>query len=259
MRVSFVRHLLSLAALALAILLRAALDPILGAEFPLVTLFGAVAAAVWLSGPGPALAVALAGYAASAFLFMLPRGTIGFPSSAHATGLAAHLFTSGVIIVLGERMRRTQDRARDEREAMRVTLQSIGDAVITTDVEGRITFLNAVAEATTGWTQADASGKPLDAIFRIVNEDTRAPVENPAHRALREGVVVLVALTIAPFATGLFGAFYLAAALLLGGIFLILAIRLARAPSRPAALRLYLSSLAYLALLFTAMAIDRAV
>jgi heme o synthase len=69
---------------------------------------------------------------------------------------------------------------------------------------------------------------------------------------------VLVAFTVMPVATGLFGGIYLAAALLLGAGFLGLAIRLARSPSRPAALRLYLSSLAYLALLFTAMAVDRA-
>ncbi|HXH83819.1 MAG TPA: heme o synthase [Candidatus Tectomicrobia bacterium] len=70
--------------------------------------------------------------------------------------------------------------------------------------------------------------------------------------------VVLVAFTLAPVATGLFGATYLAAALALGAGFLGLAVRLQRSPSRPAALRLYLSSLAYLALLFCAMAVDRA-
>src|SRR5688572_12543620 len=69
---------------------------------------------------------------------------------------------------------------------------------------------------------------------------------------------LLVALTIAPVLTGLFGGIYLASALVLGGVFLALAIRLVRSPSRPAALRLYLSSLAYLALLFVAMAVDRA-
>ena len=61
-----------------------------------------------------------------------------------------------------------------------------------------------------------------------------------------------------PSRPGLFGGIYLAAALVLGGVFLALAVKLVRSPSRPAALRLYLSSLAYLALLFTAMAIDRA-
>jgi heme o synthase len=70
---------------------------------------------------------------------------------------------------------------------------------------------------------------------------------------------VLALFTIVPVATGLFGGIYLAAALVLGAGFLGLAIRLARHPSRPAALRLYLSSLAYLALLFSAMAIDRAI
>jgi protoheme IX farnesyltransferase len=69
---------------------------------------------------------------------------------------------------------------------------------------------------------------------------------------------ILVAFTLAPVATGLFGGIYLAAALVLGGVFLGLAIRLEGSPSRPAALRMYLSSLAYLALLFAAMALDRA-
>jgi heme o synthase len=69
--------------------------------------------------------------------------------------------------------------------------------------------------------------------------------------------VALVLFTILPVATGMLGSFYLVAAALLGGIFLALAMQLRRRPSRPAALRLYLSSLAYLALLFAAMAIDR--
>jgi protoheme IX farnesyltransferase len=71
--------------------------------------------------------------------------------------------------------------------------------------------------------------------------------------------VILALFTLAPVATGLFGGIYLAAAIALGAVFLGLAVHLARHPSRPAALRLYLSSLAYLALLFCAMAIDRAV
>ncbi len=64
-------------------------------------------------------------------------------------------------------------------------------------------------------------------------------------------------MTIAPAITGLFGAIYLASAVLLGGGFCALALRLRAEPSRSAALRLYLSSLAYLALLFVAMAVDR--
>ena len=71
-----------------------------------------------------------------------------------------------------------------------VTLYSIGDAVIATDAESRVTFMNPVAEALTGWTAAEATGVPLVEVFDIVNEETRRPVESPVVKALREGVVV---------------------------------------------------------------------
>jgi PAS domain S-box-containing protein len=77
----------------------------------------------------------------------------------------------------------------EQREWLRVMLSSIGDAIITTDTKGRVTFLNPVAQSVTGWTQEDAAGKPLDAVFKIVNEETHHTVENPADRALREGLV----------------------------------------------------------------------
>jgi PAS domain S-box-containing protein len=82
------------------------------------------------------------------------------------------------------------DAIYEQREWLRVTLESIGDAVITTGTDGKITFLNSVAQQLTGWSQAEATGIALDLVFRIVNEDTRLPVENPADRAFREGVVV---------------------------------------------------------------------
>ena len=63
-----------------------------------------------------------------------------------------------------------------------------GDAVITTDLNGNVTYLNSVAESLTGWSTADAAGKNLEEVFCIVNEATRRPVENPAMRALRERI-----------------------------------------------------------------------
>jgi PAS domain S-box-containing protein len=72
----------------------------------------------------------------------------------------------------------------------RATLSSVGDAVISTSEQGRVDFMNPVAERLTAWTEAEARGKPLDEIFRIVNEETRAVVENPVDRVLREGAVV---------------------------------------------------------------------
>ena len=84
----------------------------------------------------------------------------------------------------------TPEALKESREWLRVTLSSIGDAVITTDARGHVTFLNPVAEALTGWTNEQAADLALPMVFRIVNEDTRKEVENPALRALREGLVV---------------------------------------------------------------------
>lgn len=78
----------------------------------------------------------------------------------------------------------------EQGERLRTTLASIGDGVITTDTQGRITSLNPVAEALTGWTQAEAAGQRLEDVFRIVNEETRQAVKNPATTALSEGVIV---------------------------------------------------------------------
>jgi PAS domain S-box-containing protein len=86
--------------------------------------------------------------------------------------------------------RRAEEALRKQSEWLRVTLASIGDAVISTDAEGRITFMNGVAEAMTGWPQAEAVGRPLPDVFHIVDQRTRQPVEDPALRALRERTVV---------------------------------------------------------------------
>ncbi|MFH1532688.1 MAG: ATP-binding protein [Pseudomonadota bacterium] len=77
-----------------------------------------------------------------------------------------------------------------ERERLAVTLRSIGDGVITTDIDGRITLLNRVAEELTGWTSEEALGSPLTEVFRIINERTRATCENPVEKVLRTGLVV---------------------------------------------------------------------
>jgi PAS domain S-box-containing protein len=94
------------------------------------------------------------------------------------------------------------EEARRERERLRVTLASIGDAVIATDAAGRVTFLNPVAEGLTGWGAAEAEGQPLERVFPIINEETRRPVENPVVKALREKSVVALANHTALVARG---------------------------------------------------------
>jgi PAS domain S-box-containing protein len=79
---------------------------------------------------------------------------------------------------------------RRQKEILAVTLASIGDAVIITDVRGRITFLNAIAEKLTGWTAKEAEDRPCAEVVRIVNEESRLPVESPVDKVLATGAIV---------------------------------------------------------------------
>jgi PAS domain S-box-containing protein len=79
---------------------------------------------------------------------------------------------------------------RRERDLLTVTLGSIGDAVLTTDPHGRITFLNPVAEALTGWPLQDALGQPCEGVFQLVHARTGQPLESPVAQVLRDGLVV---------------------------------------------------------------------
>lgn len=78
----------------------------------------------------------------------------------------------------------------EEKERAQVTLQSIGDAVITTDKAGQVEYLNPVAEQLTGWTLTEAAGKPLQSIFNIIDENTRLPASNPVEKCLKERRIV---------------------------------------------------------------------
>jgi PAS domain S-box-containing protein len=89
------------------------------------------------------------------------------------------------------RDRAAQERALEEqRQWLQVTLSSIGDAVIATGPGGAVTFMNPTAERLTGWSAAEALGRPLAAVFRILNEGTREPIADPVAKVLREGRVV---------------------------------------------------------------------
>jgi diguanylate cyclase (GGDEF)-like protein/PAS domain S-box-containing protein len=91
---------------------------------------------------------------------------------------------------LAERARteqQLQSALQAEKELAHVTLASIGDAVITTDASGKVTFLNAVAEGFVGWKNDEARAKPLAEIFNVIDEATRQPADSPVHDVLRNG------------------------------------------------------------------------
>jgi len=102
-------------------------------------------------------------------------------------GLAEQLATCAALAVDNASL---FSEAQREQERFRVTLTSVGDAVIATDSHGGVTFINQVAESLTGWSSTDALGKPLASIFKIVNEQTREVVESPVNKVLREGRIV---------------------------------------------------------------------
>jgi len=85
---------------------------------------------------------------------------------------------------------REREEVQRQKELLNVTLASIGDCVIVTDVKGRITFINEVASNVTGWTREEALSRPVSDVFRIINEETGNPVESPVEKVLASGKIV---------------------------------------------------------------------
>ena len=106
------------------------------------------------------------------------------------SGGTVSILAIALLALLGFIVRRDTAKVRASEEHLAITLRSIGDAVIATDARGLITLMNPVAESVTGWRAVDARGASLDAVFRIINEDTRTTVESPVAKVLREGGIV---------------------------------------------------------------------
>src|SRR5262249_21652776 len=131
------------------------------------------------------------------YFLLDPYYSLSVAGAANLFGLTVFAVMGCVISGLMEMLHRSRApagalsrQAAAERGQLRVTPGSIGDAVLAPRDAGRVTFLNPVAEALTGWKQAEAAGRPLEQVFRIVNELTGVAVEGPVARVLREGKVV---------------------------------------------------------------------
>lgn len=315
-RSTFARHVVALLCVAAAFLTRLALDPMLGNNFAFLTLYGGVAVAVWFGGWRPAMLAALMGFFVADYFFVDPRMQFAYTKPSVWAAFIGYSFSCGIIIYLGESMRRARQRAEQQgqllnaivefsgeaiitkdlngiitswnksaqrlfgfeaeeivgrpvtvlfprdriheedailqrlrqsevsahletvrltkdgrripvyvsvsplkdaqgivigaskiiqdvteivaarealmrdKEFLSTTLASIGDAVILTDADGRVAFLNQEAERLTSWSNSEANGRPLADVFQIINEETRAPVENPVDKVMRLGGVV---------------------------------------------------------------------
>jgi PAS domain S-box-containing protein len=143
---------------------------------------------VWYGGRGPGLLVAIIFEAVTILSRPIPTPdtSMGQFIFGHFSVLAFYVF----LVLLVDSRRSAEKKLREQSELLQVTISSIGDAVIATDLDGKISFINPVAESLTGWTSGEACHRSLTEVFKIVSEETRQRVENPFSTVIKEGVIV---------------------------------------------------------------------
>ncbi len=199
------RYVMAVVAVGVAYGVRLAIEALAGRGLPTyITFYPAVMLVALLWGFGPGFLSTFLSALLAAFWLLEPRGSFAVAIPIDAVGLA---FFSGMGIfmsVVAGLYRRTRDRLQDlvaqrtselarANEWLRVTLTSIGDAVLAADNQAKISFLNPVAQKLTGWEEGEALGRPIQDVFRIVDERTHQSGEDIAGRVLREGKVVVLA------------------------------------------------------------------
>jgi PAS domain S-box-containing protein len=189
-RARLVAYGVAVLAPALTLFVRAASMPVLDDRARYIIFCPAVMIAAYLGGLRPGLLATLICAAAMDFFLIPPLYSFRIEDSYDALALSCFILVGVVSSGLCESLHRSRRRALANERRYAVTLASIGDAVLATDTQARVTFLNPAAEALTGWASADAVGRPLAEVFRIVNEETRQPLEDFAAKVLRLGTVV---------------------------------------------------------------------
>ena len=176
------RYGLALLAVALSALLRWLMPDVLS-RAPYLGFYPAVVVAAALGGVWPGL------LATFGSLLLVNLVFIQFNFFDYGLQMRNVVWIAGGIgvSVLAGRLLEARQRVERTQEWLRVTLTSIGDAVMTADTKGRVTFLNPVAEAVTGWKAEEAQGQPIQSVFHIINEQTGEPTEDIVGRVLGEG------------------------------------------------------------------------
>ncbi|SPE36425.1 PAS/PAC sensor hybrid histidine kinase [Candidatus Sulfopaludibacter sp. SbA6] len=173
----------ALAITAQALLLTIWLGPYLGPDRYLLFLAG-VWLSAWYYGRTSGLTATIASVGLIVFFFLRP-GTFAALAPSGNVVLVSVTFLAMALLITW-----VTASWRESRQLLSSTLSSIADAVVATDREGRVTFLNAVAETLTGWPRSEARGKPAAEVLRLIHEKTRQSVENPLARTLRDRVMV---------------------------------------------------------------------
>jgi PAS domain S-box-containing protein len=182
------------------------IDPYVGDTLIFSTYFAAIVVAAVYGGFWPGVLAILLSVVAADWFFVEPRYSLGIPWDATNawTGIITFCLIAIALAAISEALHRNRakayllaeqraaamEAATAQRELLHVTLSSIGDAVIATDEQGRISFMNSTAEQLLAWTNKDASTRTLKEVFHIINERTRLPAEDPCLKVLRTGRVV---------------------------------------------------------------------
>ena len=186
-RPAWVRYPAAILCVLIGIGARIALTPTIGpTALPFIFLFPFIAVAAWYGGVGPAALATVLASVASSYFFFEPLFGFGLQPP-ELWSIGAFFLASAIIIAAIQTMHHARGQLIQSHDLLATTLASIGDGVILTDAEGRITFLNPVAEGLTKWPLSEAAGRPVAEIFRVINEETRRPVENPVDVVLRRG------------------------------------------------------------------------
>jgi PAS domain S-box-containing protein len=182
------RYGVALFSVVLAVILTLPLGQ-LAARMPFALFFAAVMLSAWYGGYGPGLLATVLSALTSAYFFVPPEYSFAIGLNG---GLQLGVFVMVALFIdlLAAARTRAENEVLKNEQWLTTTLRSIGDAVIATDAEGRVSFMNPVAQALTGWTQKEAQGRDLKEVFRIINEGSRQEVESPVVKVIREGMVV---------------------------------------------------------------------
>ncbi|PQO46916.1 PAS domain S-box protein [Blastopirellula marina] len=182
----FVAIIVSAACLGMGLVLTTQL----GESAGMMLLVTAVLIASWWGGLYPGLLATALCVVVGCYYFLSPLFSPRVDSAGDLLRVALFFVIGVTIAIVNEAKRRAVVREVKRREELRLIMSSIGDAVITTDVNGKITGLNPVAEELTGWTTAAAVGRPLTQVFRLVHQHSRKTIDNVALRAAVEEVTV---------------------------------------------------------------------
>lgn len=158
--------------------------------------YPAVFLSAWIGGLVPGLLSTFVSVLAVWWFFIAPQFSFSLPTPVELVYIGVFSVMGVFFSITLDQLKKTIKRAdevndtlRASEEKLSVTLNSIGDGVVATDANGRVTRLNMVAERLTGWHQTEAVGRPVDEVFRIINQETRLPATTPVLETLAHGTI----------------------------------------------------------------------